>query len=95
MESHSEEQATYVLFGNEAINIFKVSPHLLIASEDINYDVGEFYDIKTFVQATNVWDAFLEIDKAAYLKLARKKKRLADRHKEEEKRKKSIFRFFR
>lgn len=69
MENRIEKEATYVLFGSEAIRIYKISIDLLLASSDVKYKIGAFTEIRAFVDESKKWDGFFEIDKNDFLRL--------------------------
>jgi len=69
MENELEKEPTYVLFGNEAIRIYKMSLKLLISSAHITYRVGAYLDISKFVKDAQKWDDFIEISEDDYQKL--------------------------
>jgi hypothetical protein len=69
MENELEKEPTYVLFGNEAIRIYKMSLKLLISSAHITYKVGIYSDVSKFVKDAQKWDDFVEISEDDYLKL--------------------------
>ena len=60
---------TYVLFGKEAIGLYKMSIRMLINSIEVDYKVGAYVSIKKFVDETKAWDDFLEISKQDFLLL--------------------------
>ncbi len=64
---HSE--ITYVLFGKEAVKLYKLSLKTLINSLNVNFRVGAYSSIKKFVNDTKEWDDFVEISKEDFLTL--------------------------
>ncbi|RPD99622.1 hypothetical protein EGM88_03505 [Aureibaculum marinum] len=72
MEKNNKEELTYVLFGAEAIQIYKISLDMLLSSVHLNYKVGAYNDVKTFVKESEKWDDFIEINKNDYIKLKKK-----------------------
>lgn len=69
MENRSKETYTYVLFGREAIQLYKLSIELLLDAIHIKYKVGAYTNVKQFVNESKKWDDFMEIDKEGYLEL--------------------------
>ena len=90
-----KNELTYVLFGSEAIKIYKMSLKLLLSSNYIDYKVGAYSDVKRFMKETEKWESFIEINKNEFLQL--KQKLLKDERAKKNKKKKgrlSIFKFF-
>ncbi len=48
MSNQIEDNATYVLFGDEAVPIYKISIKHLLKTEDIDYTVGMYTSVKEF-----------------------------------------------
>lgn len=69
MENRRKETYTYVLFGREAIQLYKLSMELLLDAINLKYKVGAYADVKQFVNESKKWDDFMEIDKDSYEKL--------------------------
>jgi len=69
MENELEKEPTYVLFGNEAVRIYKMSLKLLVSSAHITYKIGVYSDVSKFVKDAQKWDDFIEISEEDYLKL--------------------------
>lgn len=69
MSNQIESSATYVLFGDEAVSIYRVSIKQLLKAEDINYTVGEYLTVKDFFEEKNKWENYIEIDYSNYLTL--------------------------
>ena len=68
-----EKEATYVLFGEKAVNLYKISFKLLMNSTDeFDFKVGAYYEIKDFVEETKKWKGFVEINKEEYEQLLEK-----------------------
>ncbi len=66
MRNSTEDIATYVLFGDEAVSIYKISIKHLLKAEDINYEIGEFITVKSFFIEKNKWRNYIEIDYSDY-----------------------------
>ena len=64
---HSE--ITYVLFGKEAIKLYKLSIKTLMNSSNVSFRVGAYSSVKKFVNDTKEWDDFTEITKEDFLLL--------------------------
>jgi len=94
MENELEKEPTYVLFGNEAIKIYKMSLKLLVTSNHINYKVGAYVDVSNFVKEAQNWDDFIEITEDEYLKLKVSFVRSLNSDKQKRSKKRSIFKFF-
>ena len=94
MENELEKEPTYVLFGNEAIRIFKMSLKLLVTSNHITYKVGAYVDVSKFVKEAQNWDDFIEISEDDYLKLKISYLRSLNSDKPKRRKKRSIFKFF-
>ncbi len=62
-------EITYVLFGKEAVKLYKVSLKVLINSLDVHFHVGAYSSVKKFVHDTQSWDDFTEISKEDFLTL--------------------------
>lgn len=69
MENELEKGTTYVLFGNEAIRIYKMSLKLLLSSNHVRFKVGAYKDVSKFVKEAQKWDDFIEINEEDYIKL--------------------------
>ena len=65
MEKNIKEELTYVLFGAEAIQVYNISINMLLSSAHLVYKVGAYDDVKTFVDESEKWDNFIEINKSA------------------------------
>ncbi len=91
MEKETTEELSYVLFGDDAIKIYKMSLKLLLSSNHIKYKVNSFDEVKSFMQEAANWDNYIEISKGEYLQLINNQLRpdLVKRSK-----KKGIFKFF-
>ncbi|MET2983983.1 hypothetical protein [Aureibaculum conchae] len=76
MTKNNKEELTYVLFGAEAIQIYKISLGMLLSSAHLTYKVGAYNDVKAFVDESKKWDDFIEINKSDYVTL---KKKLVER----------------
>lgn len=94
MENDLEKEPTYVLFGNEAIRIYKMSLKLLLTSNHITYKVGAYLDVSKFVNEAQNWDDFIEISEDDYLKLNISYLRSLNSNKSKRIKKRSIFKFF-
>ena len=62
---HSE--ITYVLFGKEAVKLYRLSPKALMNSLDVDFHVGAYSSVRKFVSDTKDWDDFVEIPKEDFL----------------------------
>ena len=69
MKEYQEKEYTYVLFGNEAVNLYNVSLKMLMSSPQVNYKIGAYNDVKRFMKETKNWNGFIEISKDDYLHL--------------------------
>ena len=94
MENDLEKEPTYVLFGNEAIRIYKMSLKLLLTSNHITYKVGAYLDVSEFVNEAQNWDDFIEISEDDYIKLNISYLRSLNSDKSKRIKKRSIFKFF-
>ena len=94
MENDLEKEPTYVLFGNEAIRIYKMSLKLLLTSNHITYKVGAYLDVSEFVNEAQNWDDFIEISEDDYLKLNISYLKSLNSDKSKRIKKRSIFKFF-
>ena len=96
MENELEKGTTYVLFGNEAIRIYKMSLKLLLSSTHVRFKVGAFKDVGKFVKEAQKWDDFIEVNEEDYIKLNNTYLRNLNKDKTKGKRTKktSIFRLF-
>ena len=63
-------QPTYVLFGKQAIEIYKSSIDSLVLSKELKYNVGAYTNVSAFVADKNRWNDFTIINKKDYAKLA-------------------------
>ncbi len=93
MENELEKERTYVLFGNEAIRIYKMSLKLLVTSNHITYKVGAYVDVSKFVKEAQNWDDFIEITEDEYLKLKVSYVKSLNSDKPKKTKKRSIFKF--
>jgi len=93
MNNLKDNIATYVLFGDEAVSIYKVSIKQLLKTEDINYTVGEYFSVKEFFIEKDKWRNYTEISHLDYKTI---KQFLDAKLKYQKKRKKrfSIFKLF-
>jgi len=66
MSNSTEDITTYVLFGDEAVSIYRVSIKQLLKTEGINYTVGEYQSVKEFFIEKDKWDNYIEIDYSNY-----------------------------
>jgi len=57
---------TYVLFGDEAVSIYRISIKHLLKAEDLKFTVGEYSSVKEFFIEKNKWDNYIEIDYKNY-----------------------------
>ena len=64
-----KSEITYVLFGKEAIKLYRLSLKTLINSLDVYFKVGAYSSVKKFVSDTQEWDDFIEISKEDFLTL--------------------------
>ena len=64
-------QPTYVLFGKEAIELYKFSIDKLVSSKNLKYNVGAYTNISTFIADKNCWNNFKVISKKEYTKLSK------------------------
>lgn len=64
---HSE--ITYVLFGKEAVKLYRLSLKTLLNSLDVEFRVGAYSSVKKFVSDTKEWNDFIEISKEDFLSL--------------------------
>lgn len=62
-ETHCD--ITYVLFGKEAILTYKISAQSLL-DNNIEYKVGAYTSVKSFVNESHKWDGFIEISPQDY-----------------------------
>lgn len=96
MKKEQENNLTYVLFGSEAIRMYKISMKLLVSSAYVEYKIGAYNDVKKFVKETKLWDEFLEINEKDYLALKKHtlKSPLYSISNRKKKKRFSIFNFF-
>ncbi len=66
MNNPTENIATYVLFGDEAVSIYRVSMKQLLKVHDIEYTVGEYQSVKEFFKEKDKWGNYIEIDYSDY-----------------------------
>lgn len=66
-----QSEITYVLFGKEAIKLYRLSLKTLINSLNVDFKVGAYGSVKKFVSDTREWDDFVEISKEDFLTLRR------------------------
>ncbi|MCB0459505.1 MAG: hypothetical protein R2821_12850 [Flavobacteriaceae bacterium] len=86
-----EKEATYVLFGEKAVNLYKISFKLLMNSTDeFDFKVGAYHEVKDFVEETKKWEGFIEITYEEYEQLLEKAVRLPE-EKTSKKAKKGFF----
>ena len=55
MKRELERDYTYVMFGSEAISLYKMSLSILLASSYVEYKIGAYIDVKQFMQETQKW----------------------------------------
>ncbi|MCK0132020.1 hypothetical protein MWU59_10975 [Flavobacteriaceae bacterium F08102] len=91
MEDSQLENTSYVLFGDDAIKIYKMSLKLLLSSRHVNYKVGAYQEVKPFMAEAANWDNYIEIPKSDYLKLIQNKVRTEE---SSTSKRKGLFSFF-
>jgi len=70
MKIVNDNEYTYILFGKEAVDLYKVSLKLLLSSTSyVDYKVGAYNDVKRFMQEQKNWKVFIEIPENDYLYL--------------------------
>jgi len=69
MKQELEREYTYVMFGSEAISLYKMSISILLASSYVEYKIGAYVDVKQFVQETLKWDSFIEISESDFKRI--------------------------
>ena len=67
----STTQPTYVLFGKQAIELYKSSLDRLVLSQDLKYNVGAYTNVSAFIADKNCWNDFTIINKKEYAQLAK------------------------
>ncbi len=67
----STSQPTYVLFGKQAIELYKSSVEHLVSSQGLKYNVGAYTNVSAFVADKNRWNDFTIINKKEYAQLSR------------------------
>jgi len=66
MSKSIDDIATYVLFGDEAVSIYKVSIKQLLKAKGIDYTVGEYFSVKEFFIEKDKWRNYTEISHSDY-----------------------------
>lgn len=70
MKIVNDNEYTYILFGKEAVDLYKVSLKLLLSSTSyVDYKVGAYNDVKRFMKEQKNWKVFIEIPENDYLYL--------------------------
>lgn len=69
MKRGLEREYTYVMFGGEAISLYKMSLSILLKSPYVEYKIGAYLDVKQFVQETQKWDSFIEISESDFKRI--------------------------
>lgn len=69
IENNSENIPTYILFGKFAIALYKMSVSRLLRSENVDYTIGEYTDVKEFFKEKENWDDCIEIEYDDYIKI--------------------------
>ena len=96
MKREIEREYTYVMFGSEAISLYKMSLRILLSSSYVEYKIGAYIDVKQFVQETQKWDSFIEISESDFTRI--RKHSFKSPHSkitiEGKRKRKSIFDFF-
>ena len=64
-------QPTYVLFGKEAIELYKFSVDKLVLSNNLKYNVGAYTSVSAFIAEKNCWNDFKVISKKEYARLSK------------------------
>ncbi len=67
----STKKPTYVLFGKEAIELYKSSIDTLEISTGLKYNVGAYTNVSAFIADKNRWNDFMTISKKDYARLAK------------------------
>lgn len=65
------KKPTYVLFGNEAVELYKISIDTLVLSNNLKYNIGAYTNISAFIADKNCWNNFKVINKKEYTKLSK------------------------
>lgn len=86
MNNSKENIATYILFGDEAISIYKISIKHLLKAEDVIYKVGKYFTVKDFFEEKDKWKSYIEIDYSDYTAIKKHLKKKPEFSKEEKKR---------
>jgi len=66
MSNQIEDNVTYVLFGDEAVPIYRVSIKHLLKTEDIDFTVGMYTSVKEFFKEKDKWRNYIEIEESDY-----------------------------
>lgn len=69
MKRELEREYTYVMFGSEAISLYKMSLSILLASPYVEYKIGAYIDVKQFMHETQKWDSFIEITESDFKRI--------------------------
>ncbi len=67
----STTQPTYVLFGKQAIELYKSSIENLVVADDLKFNVGAYTNVRAFIADKNRWNDFVIITRKEYAKLAK------------------------
>jgi len=62
---------TYVLFGKQAIELYKSSTDNLLQTDGLKYNVGAYTNVSAFIADKNRWNDFTVINKKDYAKLSK------------------------
>ena len=91
MDTSEKNIATYVLFGNEAISIYKKSINTLLDTKGIDYKIGKYISVKKFFEEKNKWEDYAEINYLEYITI---KTHLEDKSQEKKSKKFSLSKLF-
>ena len=96
MKRELEREYTYVMFGSEAIGLYKMSLSILLASSYVEYKIGAYIDVKQFVMETQKWDSFIEISESDFRRIKKHtfKSPFSKITVESKRKRRSLFNFF-
>lgn len=65
----NKETPTYVLFGSNAIELYKISIEELLKQRSIRFHIGKYSDLNEFFKERQRWDDCIEIPFQDFVKL--------------------------
>ncbi len=69
MHNNTKDIPSYVLFGCEAVYLYKISVKHLLHATNIEFNVKPLSSVKDFIKESEKWDDYIEIEHDEYQKI--------------------------